>query len=460
MKFHSFKWWLLISINLLMLVTLTITGGMAYLSALDELDEVYDAQLAHTARMLVILNNHALLENGKIPIEIPVPHLTDVGEELSAKQQRQYAVHKYENKIAFQIWRDSTLLMHSQNANHFQLSKPENGYHEIHHDDHLWITYSLYDPVKKVWVYTAQREDVRQELSEHLAEAEIRPLAFMLLPLSVLIYVLITLTLRPIHRLSHQLTTRQATDLSPIQIRLPHELTPIRQAINQLLGRINAYLDKEKRFIADASHELRTPLAVMQIHAENLAASDGDRQQQRALDAIKTGCKNMAHLVDQLLAMAKLEGTAPIALQVTNLKDLIESSLSQLPVELLERMQWSVSVSGEVMVDPVLMQVALRNLLENAAKYSLDDSEIAIHSDDSEELGKVLTIRNQMTHAPEIEHIEERFYRDRQSQQIAGSGLGLSIVRLIINLHGIAISYSKDEQWFDVQIHFTPIQET
>ena len=454
MKFHSFKWWLLISINLLMLVTLTITGAMAYFSALDELDEVYDAQLAHTARMLVILNNHALLEKGNVPIEIPVPQINDMGEELTAKQQRQYAVHKYENKIAFQIWHNNTLLMHSQNANHHKLSKPQNGYHEIRHANYLWITYSLYDPITDVWVYTAQREDVRQELSEHLAEAEIRPLAFMFLPLSLLIYVLISLTLRPIHRLSYQLTTRQASDLSPIQIRLPHELTPIRQAINQLLGRISAYLDKEKRFIADASHELRTPLAVMQIHAENLAANDTDSEQKGALEAIRTGCKNMAHLVDQLLAMAKLEGTAPVALQNTSIKALIESSLSQLPIELLERIQWSVSVTGSVRVDPVLMAVALRNILENAAKYSPIDSKVAIHTDKADSDGIVLTVRNKMTHAPEIEHIEERFYRDRQSQQTSGSGLGLSIVRLIINLHEMTINYSKDNEWFDVQILF------
>lgn len=452
MKLHSFKWWLLISINLLMLVTLTITGAMAYFSALDELDEVYDAQLAHTARMLVILNNHALLEKGDVPIVIPVPQINDAGEDLTAKQQRQYAVHKYENKIAFQIWHNDTLLMHSQNANHFKLSKPQNGYHEIHHDDYLWVTYSLYDPVTDVWVYTAQREDVRQELSEHLAEAETRPLAFMFLPLSLLIYVVISLTLRPIHRLSEQLTTRQASDLSPIQIRLPHELTPIRQAINQLLGRISAYLDKEKRFIADASHELRTPLAVMQIHAENLAAND--TEQKGALEAIRTGCKNMAHLVDQLLAMAKLEGTAPVAIQNTSIKALIEISLSQLPVELLERMQWSISVTGSVRVDPVLMAVALRNILENAAKYSPIDSEVAIHTDKAGSDGIVLTVRNQMSHIPEIEHIEERFYRDRQSQQISGSGLGLSIVKLIINLHEMTINYSKDNEWFDVQILF------
>lgn len=454
MKLHSFKWWLLISINLLMLVTLTITGSMAYFSALDELDEVYDAQLAHNARMLVILNNHALLDKGEVPIEIPVPKINDLGEELTAKQQRQYAVHKYENKIAFQIWHNNVLLMHSQNANHFKLSKPQSGYHEIRHDDYLWVTYSLYDPVTDVWVYTAQREDVRQELSEHLAEAEIRPLAFMFIPLSLLIYVLISLTLRPIHRLSDQLTTRQASDLSPIQITLPHELTPIRHAINQLLGRISAYLNKEKRFIADASHELRTPLAVMQIHAENLAANDTDAEQKGALEAIRTGCKNMAHLVDQLLAMAKLEGTAPVAIQNTSIKALIESSLSQLPVELLERMQWSVSVTGSVRVDPVLMAVALRNILENAAKYSPIDSEVAIHADKADSDGIVLTIRNQMTHAPDIEHIEERFYRDRQSQQISGSGLGLSIVRLIINLHEMTINYSKDNKWFDVQILF------
>lgn len=454
MKLNSFKWWLLISINILMLITLTVTGIMAYLSALDELDEVYDAQLAHTARMLVILNNHALLENAKTPIEIPVPQLSDYGEELSAREQRRYAVHKYENKIAFQIWQDDRLLMRSQNAEHFKLSKQRNGYHEVTHDDWSWVTYSLYDPVKKVWVYTAQREDVREELSEELVAAIIRPLAFLFLPLSIVIYFIISLILKPIHNLSSQLINRNQGDLSDVAIRLPHELLPIKSAINQLLARIKLYLDKEKRFIADASHELRTPLAVMKIHAENLTTAESKQEQTQAAHAIDNGCKKMAHLVDQLLALANLESANAIQLQPVTLKELLESSLSQLSVEYLEQKQWSITVTGEVQVDLTLMQIALRNILENSAKYSPADNLIRIYSDISKNGRRQLFIQNSVTHTPEVERIEERFYRHRETQETAGSGLGLSIVKLIINLHGAEIDYRNFDNHFEVKITF------
>lgn len=451
MRIHSFKWLLLISINSLMLVILAITGTMAYMSALDELDEVYDAQLAHTARLLITLKNNMPDEAIKSPIVIPVPEIIDHGESLSAKEQRQYSVHKYEHKIAFQLWSENQLLMRSENADDFQLSKQSQGYHEIKHEGTLWITYSLYDSQTNLWAYTAQREDVRQELSENLAEAEIRPLAFSFLPISISIYFLISYLLSPINKLSEELIKRGQKNLSKVEIKLPKELLPILQAVNNLLSRLESYLDKEKRFIADASHELRTPLAVMKVHAENLEEMNPRPEQLVAIQAINTGSRNMSHLVDQLLALAKLESANEIKLEKVVLRDLIEETMSQLSLEELEKRQWSIKVSGAVNVDPGLMQIALRNILENAAKYSPVDDLIDISSSQEQGLCHIV-IENTVTHEPELARVEERFYRHRENQEMSGSGLGLSIVKHIVDLHLSQIEYKNIDGRFQSRI--------
>lgn len=457
MRILSFKWLLLISINGLMLIIFATTGTMAYLSALDELDEVYDAQLAHTARMLITLQKNTLIEKTNQPIVVPVPQLIDHGESLSAKEQRQYSVHKYENKIAFQLWSGTQLLMRSENTKDFQLSKQSPGYHEIRHEGTLWITYSLFDPINGLWAYTAQREDVREELSENLAEAEIRPLMFSFLPISIGIYFLISYLLRPINNLSDELIKRGQKNLSKVEIKLPKELVPILTAINNLLYRVESYLLKEKRFIADASHELRTPLAIMKVHAENLESAEPRPDQLAAIQAINSGSKNMSHLVDQLLALAKLESANEVHFQKCSLRALIEESLSQLAIDQLESKQWSINVSGDVEADPALMQIALRNILENAAKYSPDDDAIDVVSLNQPEQCEIV-IENSVNYEPELSRVEERFYRHRESQDIPGSGLGLSIVKHIVELHTGKVQYKNVNGRFQVHITLKKIQ--
>lgn len=451
MRIHSFKWLLIISINTLMLVIFAITGIMAYSSALDELDEVYDAQLAHTARLLITLKNNISDTPVEYPIIVPVPELLDHGEALNAREQRQYSVHKYEHKIAFQLWSESELLMRSENADDFKLSKQSAGYHEIRHEGTLWITYSLYDPNNNLWAYTAQREDVRQELSEHLAEAEIRPLVFSFVPISISIYFLITYLLRPINNLSEELIKRGQKNLSKVEIKLPNELLPILHAVNNLLSRLDSFLQKEKRFIADASHELRTPLAVMKVHAENLENMHPSSEQLVAIQAINAGSQNMSHLVNQLLALAKLESANEIKLENAVLRELIEETMSQLSLEELEKRRWSINVSGEVKVDRGLMQIALRNILENAAKYSPEDDVINVSC--SYQSGQChILIENTVTYEPELARVEERFYRHRESQEMSGSGLGLSIVKHIIEVHKSHIEYKNVNNRFQVRI--------
>ncbi len=133
---------------------------------------------------------------------------------------------------------------------------------------------------------TAQREDIREEMSAYLALAQIRPILVVMIPLSVFIYLIIGLTLRPLRLLEQTISTKSPEQLSEITLPLPTELQPIKLAINQLINRVSHYVTQEKRFVSDAAHELRTPLSVLQLHAENLQEATKPEETAIAVDSI------------------------------------------------------------------------------------------------------------------------------------------------------------------------------
>lgn len=437
MPINSIKVWLLLVINLIMVSSLSFTALVSYNDAMHELDEIYDAQLARNARLVATMLKMVPGFAPDTPLIVDVPEFTDSGEDLTSEQERRYTGHKYERKLAFQVWRDDTLLMASENAEQFPEPKTEQGYHEIIEQGIHWISFSL-PQGNGLWVFTAQREDVRQEMSEHIALAQIRPILLMILPLSILIYLVVKLVLRPLNKLQQSVAAKQAEQLSEITLKQPVELQPIQQAINQLIERMRHYIVQEKRFVADAAHELRTPLSILQLHAQNLQRATEQHDIDEAASAIINGSKRMTHLVNQLLTLSRLERVQDLHRTTMPLMALVQDALSQLPLMLLEKVSWDITIAPELQLsgDAVLLQAALRNVLENASKYSADNATVSISATLSPPAVLKLAVSNQSVVMPDPQRMGNRFFRHQRHQHIDGSGLGLSIVQRIIDLHG------------------------
>lgn len=446
MAINSIKFYLLLGINLLMLGTLSLNAYIAYNDALHELDEIYDAELARSAKLISLLLSSGELPGAKDqPVVVAVPHITDMGESLSAQQERLLDGHKYEGKIAFQAQQGDKLIMLSENALQFPTAKREAGYHEISEHGSLWVTFSYFVPQQNLWVFTAQREDIREEMGAHIAQAQVRPILFMMLPLSLLIYLVIKLVLRPLNLLQQQVANKTPEQLHEIQLTLPAELQPIQNAINGLLLRVGTYLEQEKRFVADASHELRTPLSILQLHAQNLGSAKDANEVAEAVNAITEGSKRMSHLVDQLLSIARLDHLQQLSCTVIPLTPLLHQSLSQLPLTLLDKVHWQLQLddSCQLFGDSTLLQSVLRNLLDNAAKYSVVDGIVQITTLHD---AKITTIRisNTGSTSPNVSRLGDRFYRHQQHQNTDGAGLGLSIVKHIVALHQGQLSFTHN----------------
>lgn len=455
MNLWSLRRSLVIGINLAVIAVLAITAWTSYRDILHELDEVFDAQLAQTAKSLAAF--YALApETHSIPKRIPISNYDDTGEDEPANE-RGPSGHKYESKIGYHIYSgDGELLAFTNQLQILPLKNLDAGYHTLANDAQTWFIYSYFSESKGIWVRTFQRQDVRSELSGYLASEQLYPLLLMWVPISLIILFIIYLVLKPVNRFALDLRARALNNLSPIESDLPKELIPIKQAINKLLHQIKMFSEREKRFIADASHELRTPLSAIQVHAEYIIHAESLEDSKQSGKAIFHAVERMSHLVNQLLHLNRLDSLDNSAdFDEIEIKTLVSLAIDSLPINQVEDYQWQIDVPTiKITCNNALIVSALTNLLSNAMKFSPADSTIQIEAVDTS-ASIIIKIRDQGSGVPaEItEKMGERFYRFREHTNIAGSGLGLSITSKIIQLHHGKISFNNIQpSGFEVQI--------
>lgn len=446
MKINSIRHTLLLVINSIVIVLFITTGVITYFTAHHEMDEIFDAQLAQYARMIdQLVTNLPSLPADKLPIEVGVPNIKEDGIERSSAEERRLEGHKYEEKLVFQAWSAAgQLILRSKNSENESMIAFQPGYHEIIHNGQLWYLYCVNNKATGHWIITGQRDDVRKELSLYLAFDQLIPLSIALIPVALLIWLSVNWGLKPIRELSSALAKAKPSQLKPLDIQLPVELITFQHSVNNLLDDLNHYLEKEKRFIANASHELRTPLSILLIHADNIKSANNTTEVHTAADAILISTRRLTHLVNQLMEMEKLEETKNLTKTHINLTTLINDSFILINEENLHQVVWSVNVEPHIEIygNLHLLHIVLRNIFDNAAKYSELQSTVNVTAQyDADSI--LLTIENHVLPGIKIdtERMGERFYRDVRHQKIHGSGLGLSIVKKIISMHGGQITY-------------------
>ncbi|MNF84958.1 Swarming motility regulation sensor protein RssA [compost metagenome] len=236
------------------------------------------------------------------------------------------------------------------------------------------------------------------------------------------------------------LRERYPGSLEPLQLTpLPTELEPMQAALNRVLAQIQEVMGRERRFIADAAHEMRTPLAVLRVHAQNLMEAESEEDRRTSLEYLIAGVDRTSRLVNQLLTMARIEpqaGTqppAPIDLAAT-----VRDSLVQLTPWLLSKdLELVFDVSDEVIrvkVDPAAIDIALNNLVTNAANFSPPHGVITVRlakKDNDYELS--VEDEGPGINEEDRDRLFERFYSRGNDQ---GAGLGLTIVQAIADRLG------------------------
>lgn len=280
----------------------------------------------------------------------------------------------------------------------------------------------------------------RDEIVEALGESLVWPLAAALPALALAIWLGVGAGLRPLGDLRRELARRGARDLARLDTaRTPVEIEPLVTELNRLFGRIDEALERERRLTADAAHELRTPLAALSTQAQVARRAASDAARNEALDAIVAGAERAARLIEQMLTLARLEsGQGEGAMQRSDLRELARAALAEAaPFALTKRIDVALEDSAPVEVAgyPGLLQILLRNLVDNAVRYTNAGGRVRVTVSGDSRVARLEVSDSGPGVAPqELARLGERFHRLAAAGE-TGSGLGLSIVLRIAELH-------------------------
>ncbi|MDQ2818841.1 MAG: sensor histidine kinase [Pseudomonadota bacterium] len=290
--------------------------------------------------------------------------------------------------------------------------------------------------------------DARRGLSRKILLSTLLRQAMLILAVASLVWISVRLVLRPLMQLKTVVEERSLHDLSEIDQALVHrEVRPLVRAMNSTTARMQGLIASQRRFIADASHQLRTPLTVLKTQAE-LALRANDPAAMRAIVAsIAKTTDSTVHLANRLLTLARIEhGSEATALVPLSLTELVRDVAMELALPAVQkRIDLSLEADGDIHVSgqALMLHELISNLVDNAIRYTPEDGAVLLRvSFDAN--GAVLEVQDS---GPGIAVVERDkvftpFYRAAATMEVnpSGTGLGLTIVRDIVAVHGAEIS--------------------
>lgn len=420
-----------------MLLLLIGTGLLTLYNYHDsgkEIAEVYDAHLAQNARLLQGVM--------KMPLDDVEQRALYAAFNDALSQAGQHRVgHPYENKLGFQVWRDSgEILVHTPSAPSFTRPLTKPGFANFRVDGQEWRGFLLPVPEDHLLIWVGERNDVRGDLVDRIVRHTLLPFMIGSLALVALVWLAIGWGLQPLQNMARVIRARHAESLEPLQlVPLPKELEPMQAALNRLLGQIETLLKREHRFIADAAHEMRTPLAILRLHAQNAQNASNEAERQEALGFLIGGVDRLSRVVNQLLTMARIE---PMLSQrqwtPVDLASVVTDTMAELtPWILRQGMEPALEISPadyHINSDAGAIGIALQNLVTNAVNFSPPNGLIRVTLQPRD--GQLeLTVEDQGPGIDEAK-IERAFQRFVSEGHQNGAGLGLSIVAMIMERLG------------------------
>jgi two-component system OmpR family sensor kinase len=256
---------------------------------------------------------------------------------------------------------------------------------------------------------------------------------------------------RPIAILSSEIDRREEQELHPIdEHHLPVEIRPFVVAINRLLNRVAQSMEIQRRFVADAAHELRSPLTALSLQAERLAAAEMSLPARERLLQLRRGIERGRNLIDQLLTLAKAQSASPPGASSVSVHQVLRRVLEDLlPLAELKHLDIGVETGEDmqVLMNEIDLVTVVKNLVDNAIRYTPRNGrvDLSLVMDNGKAL---LQVKDSGPGIPTGERgrVFDPFYRSLGTDE-PGSGLGLSIVKAIVDRAGAQVKLGfTDEQ--------------
>jgi two-component system OmpR family sensor kinase len=347
-----------------------------------------------------------------------------------------------------------------------------------------WRVFGVQAPTRVIQV--AQPMRVRERQAVQLALRTLTPFVLLMPMLVVFIWFAVGHALQPLQRLTLLVKSRRVTALDPLpDEHLPGEVQPLVAALNELLGRLGAALERERGFLADAAHELRTPLTALHLQMGALARATNESERGDATENLSAGVQRAIRLVEQLLSLARQEPRAEAVRARLRLDELARDVVAEMvPLADARNVDLGISASQEAYVlgDSDALRTLIRNLVDNAVRYTPVDGRVDVsvqvagsagtgaRPGDSGSAGAgvgsheggsasadappseggsagaagmgdaVLRVVDTGPGIPpyERQRVFDRFYRPRGTSQ-PGSGLGMAIVKAVADAHGASV---------------------
>ncbi|MCB9976871.1 MAG: sensor histidine kinase N-terminal domain-containing protein [Rhodospirillales bacterium] len=446
---YSIRKRLILLISLPILLSALMIGILSLMSAYDEIEEIYDAQMAHASKVLLQLTQHEILE--------------DQGYEIELGPENTKPVHRYEKKLTFRIWEKDHLVTESDLARDFRSFRAPQGYSDQTLNGTSWRFFVFYDPETQITIEVAEKEEVRQELILKILAGLLAPLSIFFPLVMLIIWLGVTWSLNPLTQLSEQVDLRESNDFSPISSPfMSEELQPLIRAFNRLLERIKQTFSREQAFTDNAAHELRTPLAAMKTQTQVLLKKIKTEEYKEDFQNLVASIDRATHMVDQLLNFARLQSDQQLEFEDVSLHVLLDDTISEYRNWAQQKnitLTYHGHEGSKIRGNEHALELMLRNLLDNALKYTPSGGIVDVSQRQGKDHTIALVITDTGPGIPDTEkkRVFERFYRVKKNAD-RGSGLGLAMVRWVCDIHGASINLSDNQpRGLTVHIEFKTV---
>lgn len=439
MKTYSIRQRLVLSILISMLFILGGMGIWSHLVADHESEEMFSARLATSARVL-----ESLVARQLEKATITSPIIINLPKELEDHDgANEVTGHPYETKLAFQVWNKSgSLLAKSASAPNEPLGSFVEGFTKYQLNGELWHVFTIQSG--DVLVLAAEKNSVREEMSDDLSVAILTPITAGALLLLVIVNLIAFSNLKPLQSLADLLSKREPRSVESIILdETPNELKPVIQELNHLLKRVRDTVQREQRFIDAAAHEIRTPIAALQIHIQNAVNANNDLERDKSLEEALKGLRRTTRLAEQLLTFSRVSGAVDDEKSSLLSLDAICEEVIHAQSPILHQQGQTIQFDADgdfvILGEQTKIERVIQNLIDNASKYGTQNSVIDISLKQSDGLIQ-LSISNDGAPIPESEKdkIFNPYYRVL-GEKSSGSGLGLAIVKEILNQYQATI---------------------
>lgn len=408
-----------------------VVALVIYLVTLDEMNEVYDADLKNVAEALgsyQYVGRTADTEaQRRFPVRLDKPDAAEIVTITWTHDGRR--VYSSDPRIAIPF-----------------ISKEALTRTTVGPDE--WYVYTDVSP--NGVAQAAQRVSARHNIAAESASKIFPPMIALSLLFCGLMVFALRRGLKPLDDAARSVADRSAKSLDAMALgEVPREISPLVLAINGLLAKLAEALSSQRRFLADAAHELRTPVTALQLQLQLLKRANDETSRRAAMGELESGIARSRRLVEQLLQVARAEPDAPLAPPApVDLGALVRSAVGSLSVKADHQgIDLGANAAAHVAVlgDGGQLTVLLNNLVENALRYTPEGGVIDVEAmlQDGQPVLRVVDNGPGIA-AAERARVFDRFYRGEDAQALArdsgGSGLGLSIVHAIAERHGATVS--------------------